>query len=124
MIQQGGDLAVAVFRCQGSDPSDDHRIGPSHFVGALGARNFEHRAALGLPADGYLDERLSSTESHIFDQISQQLFSGGLRRRWGVPDLREILSQCQDPASLLGIDQPARYLRAERCVPFHAFDVG
>ena len=108
MIEQGGDLAVGVFRCQGSDSSDDHQIGPSYFVRALGARDFEHRAGLGLPADGYLNRCVCPTESHIFDQVSQQLFASGLGRRLGMPDLGKVLSQCQDPALFCRIDQPAR----------------
>src|SRR3974377_2069783 len=93
---------------QNLDLSNDHRISAAHLVRAPGARNLEHGASLSLPPDGYLDCRLSTTESHILDQISQQLFAGGLGRRRGMPDLREILSQCQDSASLLWIDQPAR----------------
>src|SRR6516164_8836321 len=93
---------------QNFDSSDDRRISSAHLVGALGSRNFEHRASLSLPPDGYLDCRLSSAESHIFDQISQQLFASGLGSRRGMPDLREILSQRQNPAPLFRIDQATR----------------
>ena len=85
-----------MFRRQGSDPSHDHRISPAHLARALGARNFEHRAGLGLPADGHLDCRVSPTERYIFDHISQQLFASGLGRRLGMPDLGKVLSQSQD----------------------------
>ena len=87
-IQQRSDLSVGVLRRQGSDSSDDHRIRPAQLVHPPGARDFEDRAGLGLPPNGYSNHGLFTRECHIFDQITQQRLAVRLERRRRLSDLR------------------------------------
>ena len=81
--------------------SDAHRIRPAQLVHPPGARDFEERAGLGLPPNGYSSHDPFTRECHIFDQIltptyekprhSQALGSKGKSRK----PKRDIQRSCQ-----------------------------
>ena len=93
LVEDLGNLAIGVGRCQFTDAVNDRWVGAMLFIEWLATRDFQFCERLGLPTNTDVDGSFPPSEGDILDQKAQELLALSVRRGRCVPDGGQVLGK-------------------------------